>query len=244
LWNVKIINTFALTELILAIAETMKQITLKIFILFILLALYGNLKAQQPRYYNDIQKFQKQDSIKMPQKNAILFIGSSSFTKWTDVQTYFSGYTIINRAFGGSTLPEVIGYANEIIFPYHPKQVIIYCGENDLASSDTITPTIVLNRFKQLFEIIRNKSGNIHIAYVSIKPSPIRKKNQIKAEQANELIHKFLKTKAKTAFIDVYHSMLLKERNINGEIFTSDSLHMNAKGYAIWQKVIQPYLLK
>jgi lysophospholipase L1-like esterase len=28
------------------------------------------------------------------------------------------------------------------------------------------------------------------------------------------------------------------------EIFLEDSLHMNAKGYAIWQKGIQPYLLK
>jgi len=242
--NEKIIINFAITGLKLNIVETMKHTALKIFSLFILLSFCGNLKAQQLRYYNDIQKFKKQDSIKMPPKNAILFIGSSSFTKWTDVQSYFPGYTIINRAFGGSTLPEVIGYANDIIFPYHPRQVIIYCGENDLASSDTITPTIVLSRFKQLFEIIRKKSRNVNIAYVSIKPSPIRKKNQIKAEQTNELIRKFLKKKSKAAFIDVYHSMLLKERNINGEIFTSDSLHMNAKGYAIWQKTIQPYLLK
>jgi lysophospholipase L1-like esterase len=28
------------------------------------------------------------------------------------------------------------------------------------------------------------------------------------------------------------------------EIFLSDSLHMNAKGYAIWKKQIQPYLKK
>ena len=36
--------------------------------------------------------------------------------------------------------------------------------------------------------------------------------------------------------------------NENGEpipeIFLEDSLHMNAKGYAIWQKEIQPYLIK
>jgi lysophospholipase L1-like esterase len=28
------------------------------------------------------------------------------------------------------------------------------------------------------------------------------------------------------------------------EIFLDDSLHMNAKGYAIWKKKIEPYLLK
>jgi lysophospholipase L1-like esterase len=28
------------------------------------------------------------------------------------------------------------------------------------------------------------------------------------------------------------------------EIFVEDRLHMNAKGYAIWKKILQPYLLK
>jgi lysophospholipase L1-like esterase len=222
----------------------MKQSSLKIISLIILLSLFGNLKAQQSGYYKDIQKFKKHDSIAMPPRDAILFIGSSSFTKWTDVQAYFPGYTIINRAFGGSTLPDVIGYADDIIFPYSPKQVVIYCGENDLASSEKVTPTIVLDRFKQLFGIIRNKWAKVNITFVSIKPSPIRKNIQIRVEQANDLIRAFLKTKSKTGFIDVYHPMIIKDRVINSTIFTSDSLHMNAKGYAIWQKAIQPYLLK
>jgi lysophospholipase L1-like esterase len=28
------------------------------------------------------------------------------------------------------------------------------------------------------------------------------------------------------------------------EIFLEDSLHMNAKGYAIWKKEIEPHLIK
>jgi lysophospholipase L1-like esterase len=28
------------------------------------------------------------------------------------------------------------------------------------------------------------------------------------------------------------------------DIFNADNLHMNAKGYAIWQKAIEPFLLK
>ena len=28
------------------------------------------------------------------------------------------------------------------------------------------------------------------------------------------------------------------------DIFIEDDLHMNAKGYAIWQKAIEPYLIK
>src|ERR1700761_1934486 len=89
---------------------------------------------QSPPFWNEIAEFKHQDSVQRPPSGAILFVGSSSFRKWTNLQSYFPGYTIINRGFGGSTLPDVIRYANDIIFPYHPKEIVIYCGENDFAA--------------------------------------------------------------------------------------------------------------
>lgn len=215
--------------------------TLFTFIVSLLLVAVS-LQAQQPPFYNEIQQFKKQDSISFPPKNAILFVGSSSFRKWQDVQSYFPHYTIINRGFGGSTLPDVIRYANDIIIPYHPKQVLVYCGDNDLASSDTITPQIVTERFKKLFYIIRKKLPTANIAFVSIKPSPSRYQLMAKMEEANRRIGAFLKTQKNTFFIDVFHPMLLPNGKAIPAIFLEDSLHMNAKGYSIWKKAIQPKL--
>src|SRR6188768_1965272 len=199
-----------------------------------------------PPFWKDIQNFKKQDSISFPPKNAILFIGSSSFTKWTDVQDYFPGFTIVNRGFGGSTLLDQIRYANDIIFPYQPKQIVIYCGENDLASSDTVTAQMVVDRFIQLFEIIRKKS-EAPIAYISMKPSPSRRHLFTKMDEANREIMKFVMEQVgdqllhpPMAFIDIHNEMLNAYGQPMPEIFLNDSLHMNAKGYAIWQKEIQP----
>lgn len=196
-----------------------------------------------PPFWNDIQNFKKQDSVSFPPKNAILLIGSSSFTKWTDVQGYFPGYTIINRGFGGSTLLDEIRYVNDIVFPYQPKQIIIYCGENDLASSDTVTAPMVLDRFKQLFQMIRDKT-EAPIAYISMKPSPSRRHLFPKMREGNQLIKDFLATQKNTEFIDVHQKMLGVIGEPISEIFLDDSLHMNAKGYAIWKKEIEPYLIK
>src|SRR6188768_770150 len=196
-----------------------------------------------PPFWKDIQNFKKQDSISFPPKNAILLIGSSSFTKWTDVQEYFPGYTIINRGFGGSTLLDEIRYVNDIVFPYQPKQIIIYCGENDLASSDTVTASMVLDRFKQLFQMIRDKS-EAPIAYISMKPSPSRRHLFPKMREGNQLIKDFLATQKNTAFIDVHQKMLDLTGEPMPEIFLDDSLHMNAKGYAIWKKEMEPYMQK
>lgn len=210
------------------------------FLLFVFAA--QPVRAQQPPFFDEIKQFKKQDSISFPPKNAIVFVGSSSFRKWQDVQSYFPNYTIINRGFGGSVLPDVIRYADDIIIPYHPKQVLIYCGDNDLASSDTITPAIVTARFKRLFNIIRKKLPATTITYVSIKPSPSRAKLMSKMVQTNKMIQSFLKTQKKTSFIDVFHPMLQTNGKPIPAIFLSDSLHMNEKGYAIWKKAIEPKL--
>src|SRR5688500_5552202 len=151
------------------------------------------LQAQQPAFLNEIQEFKKRDSLNPPPKNAIVFVGSSSFRMWNNVQEMFPGYTIINRGFGGSSLPDVIRYANDIIVPYQPSQVVIYCGDNDLAASDTVTSQIVFDRFRHLFDTIRQHLPNTAIAFVSIKPSPSRANLLQKVVAANNLIREFLK---------------------------------------------------
>lgn len=222
----------------------MKIFLKNIITAFLLLLCIQNLHAQQNfPFWDEIQNFKKQDSIHFPAKNQILFVGSSSFAMWTDVQNYFPGYKIINRGFGGSTLPDVIRYADDIIFPYHPKQIVIYCGENDLAASDTVTANMVFSRFKKLFLLIRKKLHAVPIVFVSIKPSPSRQYLMPKMVAANRMIKNYLNKNSRTVFVDVYHKMLQP----NGKpmnIFKEDNLHMTAKGYAIWQKAIKPFLLK
>jgi len=206
----------------------------------------ANLFAQnnKPAFWNDIQQFRKMDSVQAPPSNAILFVGSSSFTRWTDVQSYFPGYTIINRGFGGSTLADLLRYEEDVIFKYNPKEIVIYCGENDVASSDTITAKTVYNRFTTLFSEIRAVYPNVQVVFISLKPSPSRWHMRDKAIATNEMIENYLKKQKNAEFIDVWKPMLGPDGKPRQELFVEDNLHMNAKGYAIWQKLIQPTLLK
>ncbi len=215
-----------------------------LLLITLLVSLAVSAQEPKPPFWSDIQAFKKQDSIRMPASKQILFIGSSSFTMWKDVQQYFPGYPIINRGFGGSALPDLICYAKDIILPYQPKQIVIYCGENDLAASDTVTAAMVMKRFDNLFRLIRKYYPKVPVAYISIKPSPSRRHLVPKMVAANTMIRNFLKKKSKTVFIDVYHKMLKANGTPIEDIFMEDKLHMNAKGYAIWQKAIAPHLLK
>lgn len=215
----------------------------KLFFCF-LSATISILPAKAQPFMDEITAFKKQDSISMPPKNAILFTGSSSFRMWSSMKQDFPIYSVINRGFGGSSLTDVIRYADLIIFNYQPGQIIIYCGENDLASSDTVSATMVFERFQHLFGMIRKSNPVTPVAFVSIKPSPSRQHLLQKMIAANDLIKNFLKTQTKTAYIDVFSAMVDQQGNPLADLFIEDRLHMNKKGYAVWQRIIEPYLIK
>ena len=119
------------------------------------LCLFG--QSELPPFWDDIKAFHKEDSLHAPTGHPILLVGSSSFTLWKNVQQYFPTHPILNRGFGGSTLADEIFYFNKIVKPYSPKQIIIYCGENDFFNNPSLGVDSVVNRFKKLFFMIRKQ---------------------------------------------------------------------------------------
>lgn len=218
-----------------------KYLIKQILLLFVIISCYS---ANAQPFINEIKAFRRADSTSMPPQNAILLIGSSSFTNWKDVAKYFPEHTIINRGFGGSSLPHMTMYAEDIIFKYNPKQIIIYCGENDLTGGPSITADTIFNRVKKLHQLIRSRYKKVPIAYISMKPSPSREKYLETMQKGNALIKGFMEQQKRSSYIDVYSSMLDANGKVLTHIFISDKLHMNAEGYKIWQGVIAPYLVK
>jgi lysophospholipase L1-like esterase len=203
-------------------------------------------RAQQLPFYNDVQKLKRNtDSIvKTETEKSIVFIGSSSFTMWHSLQADLPEYKIINNAFGGSTLLDVIRYVDDIIPEKHTKQIVVYCGENDLAADSTVTGEIVAQRFEQLFHLLRKKIKNVPILYVSMKPSPSRVHLMDKMETGNKLISYFLKKQKNRGYINVFNRMLKEDGTVMDDIFLQDRLHMNKAGYAIWIPLLKNGLAK
>ena len=194
-------------------------------------------------FAKEIAAFVAADQKNPPGRGQILFVGSSSFTRWTDVATYFPKHRILNRGFGGSSLTDVIRYQNQIIYPYHPAQIVIYCGENDLAGDPKLSAYDVFNRFRTLYTGIRRHQPFTPVSFVSIKPSPSRWAMRAKMIAVNGWVHELSMSDKSLTYIDVWEPMLDKERRPIADIFVEDNLHMNAKGYKIWQGVIEPFLV-
>ncbi len=199
------------------------------------------LIGQKNQFEAEIKHFEKMDSIQMPIQNANLFTGSSSIRFWGSLASDFNGYSVLNRGFGGSRLPDLAHFTERIVTKYNPKKVFIYSGENDI--DDGATDDQVLDSFINVFIKIRTSMPTVPIAFISIKPS-IKRKGQFETQkQANKLIKRYLKTQSNTEFVNIVPKMLINKKP-NPSLFIADKLHMNQKGYEIWTKKIRKYLVK
>lgn len=215
----------------------------KIFSAFLLLTfVFIFSQEKKPMFWQDIQNFKTLDQQSAPPDNAILLVGSSSFTKWKDVSEYFPVKTIINRGFGGSRLTDLNYYSEDLLNPYNPKQIIIYCGENDFADDAQLKADIVVDRFKTFYKKIRTKFPNIEVDYISIKYSPSRQNLWQQMKKANKKIAKFMKKEKNAEFIDITKVMNDANGNIRKDLFVEDLLHMTPEGYRLWTKVMSPYM--
>ena len=191
--------------------------------------------SQEKPYYDDVQKFVNYDKVNPPQKGMVLFIGSSTFTYWgNDAAIDFKNNKIVNRAFGGSTLEDLIYYQNEIIFGYQPSKIVIYCGENDIANDyKNLSSSDVANRFIELYTSIRKKFPKIPVVYMGIKPSPSRWDMRDKMIETNSLIQKYLDKKPNVHFVPIWNKLLDKSGKPDVSLYIEDELHLNKKGYKI-----------
>ena len=215
----------------------------KLLLLFLGMAVCTQLQAQQGfPFADEIRAFKHQDSASFPPKDGILFIGSSSIRKWTDLEQRFAGKPIIRRGVGGCELWQIVDfYTPYIIFPYHPRKIFIYAGENDIAAGKSAV--FVFDKFQKLYEMIKKQLPGATVYFMSIKPSPSRAKYFAVVHKANELIKKYLVNKPNSSFIDVGAVILKANSTVpDSALFQSDMLHLNRKGYDKWQEVLAPFV--
>lgn len=220
----------------------MKSFRVIVQIIFLLIAWSGY--AQSLPFQAEIDQFRLDDSLRPKSDGMIVFTGSSSIRIWHDIPNDFPGYPILNRGFGGSSLTHVIDRVQDVILKYHPKQVLIYCGDNDLAADSTVDGKKVFQRMKTLTQLVRKGIGHIPILIVSIKPSPSRYHLIQKVIDANKRIERYCRKQKHMAYINVFDAMMGPDQKPLPELFIADKLHMNRKGYDLWKKIIGPYLMK
>lgn len=187
-----------------------------------------------------IEAFEKQDQTTPPPKDAVLFVGSSSIVLWKTLETDFPGVPVLNRGFGGSTIPEVNEYVERIVWPYAPRAIVFYAGDNDIAGNTA--PEKVLKDYQAFVAKAREKLPQTPIIFLSIKPSPMRAALLPAQQDANRLIRDYIATDKSQTFIDVATPLLDQDGQPNKKLFVEDGIHMTPEAYALWRDILRPHI--
>jgi lysophospholipase L1-like esterase len=190
----------------------------------------------------EINAFADADQQEPPPKDAIVFVGSSSIRLWKTLAEDFPEHQVINRGFGGSQLSHSVKYADRIVIPYLPRQIVMYAGGNDINAGKSAEA--VLADFQAFVKKVRKDLPLVKISYISIAPNPARWSQVGRIRQANSLIRNYARYDGRIGFIDVFPHMLGKDGLPRPDIFVADRLHMNAKGYELWKQIVGAHLEK
>ncbi len=193
------------------------------------------------RFASEIDAFDAADRAAPPAPGGIVFVGSSTIRLWSSLASDFAGLPVINRGFGGSTFPEALHYLQRTVVRYHPRTVVVYEGDNDLAGGRT--PQQIADDYRTFVRGVRDSLPNARIVFLAIKPSPSRWKLESQRQEANRLVRAIVAKDANQTFVDVGTPMIdPSSGHPRPALYRADSLHMTRAGYAIWRATVAPVL--
>jgi lysophospholipase L1-like esterase len=198
--------------------------------------------AEPHRFEPEIRIFEILDHFNPPSPGGILITGSSTIRKWQHLEEDLPGLHWINRGFGGSTMEELIHFSERIVFPYHPSLVIVYEGDNDLASG--ISPDRFIESCRMFVENCRDKIPDAGLIFLSIKPSPARIRIWSTMQRANHMMEELAAEYERVRYLDFTDGLLNRSGEPDPSLFDQDRLHLNDLGYQVLTDALEPLLYK
>ena len=196
----------------------------------------------QHAFENEIKNFEKQDSISMPAKGQILFIGSSSFRIWKTFATDLAGIAAINRGFGGSTMTDALYYFDRMVLTYAPSTVVVYEGDNDLNQGKS--PEVLAKEYEDFSNRLKKLLPKTKLVYLAVRPSLARIALVKKQKQFNTWLENYCKSQKGRFYLDMHTPFYLPDGTVMPDIFIADRLHLNEKGYQIFSAKIREFILE
>lgn len=196
----------------------------------------------QINFKSEVEAIQKTNKhLIKDEKNNIVFTGSSSIRIWKNLPEIFGNSRIVNTGFGGSKASDLLYFINELVIDFNPTKVIIYEGDNDINSGQEIS--LIYNNILKIIKKIKDKNNNIKIILISAKPSISRWHLREKYIQLNNKYRELANKSDYIDFADTWSAMI-ENGVLKKDIFVEDGLHLNEKGYEIWEKTLKKVFYK
>lgn len=209
------------------------------------LAMLAPIVSQAPddpdpsRFDDQIDAFEQWDRQNAAPLHPVLFVGSSSIRGWPTAES-FPDIPVVNRGFGGAHISDVNHSARRIVVKYAPSAIVFYAGDNDVAAGKS--PQRVFEDYQAFVDLVHEALPSTPILFLPIKPSLSRWALWGQMAAANSLVRAHSEEHPLLLYVDIATPMLGHDGNPRPALFVEDGLHMTAMGYALWTRIVAPYL--
>ena len=164
-----------------------------------------------------------------PESDGLALWGSSIFRLWEQAPAHFSEHNVTNLAFGGARTWEALHYANETLFPMQPRNILYYCGSNDVNAGENAIG--IAERFRLFSELTRDRLPDTKIFFGAINRSPEKEDRWSVVNEANQLVALYCETQDGRTFVDLNQVLEADDGSTRQDMFLPDRLHLTEKAY-------------
>lgn len=182
-------------------------------------------------YDDAISRIQHEASCLRGEQERLVLVGSSSFRFWSQTDTVFAQYEVVNAGFGGSCFADLWRLREHLIYALQPDVLLVYEGDNDLF--DGVPEHLILNTASRLLQELAQKLPSTRVVVVAPKASPARY-HLSKAYLSLNAKLKSLVGDCDATWVDFWSAQHKANGALRDDLFLADQLHLNPTGYAVW----------
>jgi hypothetical protein len=189
--------------------------------------------------FPEIEVFERLDKTQSYAEDAILFIGSSSIRLWKTLIEDMKPYSVIQRGYGGAHFRDMVFFTDRIMSDHQLSMVVCFVANDISGSEQDGTPQEVLKLFKHFIKQVRVKYPTIPIMQIAITPTKSRWSLWPEIDKVNALMKGYCEKTDNLYFIDTVPEFLDEKGQPKTQWFIKDQLHLNEKGYEVWNRIIK-----
>lgn len=185
-----------------------------------------------PEHYEErVAQFEAEPVV----TGGIMFLGNS-ITEGADWRALLGDSTVVNRGIGGDVTYGVLRRLDDVI-RLKPSKLFVMIGINDI--SKDIPPELIADNHRRIIEQVRAGSPETEILIQNLLPLnpeypgfPQRFDKVDMVMRTNRLVRQ-VAVEAGVRYINLYPVFMDAQERLDEQL-TTDGLHLNESGYAVW----------
>ena len=177
-----------------------------------------------------------------PGGGVVMFVGSSIFHRWTNLEKQMEPLPVLNRAIDGLQTADVLRMVDQTVIPARPKVVVYYCGSNDVDAGEPAAA--IVGRIRQFVDRMSAALPATRIVFVSVNRAPEKQDRWDVVDAVNQQVAAYAAQTNRLQYVDVNPALFNRDGTPRIELYMPDQLHLRSPAYEEFARILKPVLTK